>query len=386
MKVLHICISAPYIDGWGYQENLLPKYLQNMGHRNYVVASSSNFPTYLKQKVREEIKAKGLQYNFDGIEVRRIPSLKISSSFVIPKNLHVALDDIRPDVIFHHNFNSTSLPIAARYAKKHCIPMVVDNHADIINMSGNKLWRWFFYKFLIRITCKICQNQIYKSYGVTRSRCEFIQNYYGIPSNKIDFLPIGADVDLADTISTKEVLREKYGFSDKDFVVVSGGKMGKGKGTDILMCAVKELQDAYPQLRLVLFGKFEDRETQICAEQSKKSTVVGWCNRIKTLEVLKMADVACWPIHHTTLIEDAVSVCTPIIIRKTGTTSHLIGDNGIWIEKGTRDEIKSALIQLLGMAENRPEELLLGCKKMKETISYHVVAKKFIEDISTFNK
>lgn len=71
---------------------------------------------------------------------------------------------------------------------------------------------------------------------------------------------------------------------------------------------------------------------------------------INYLIVLKLADVACWPIHYTTLIEDTVSVCTAIIIRKTIISAHL----------SSKDEVKSVLIQLLSMTENRPEELLLG--------------------------
>ena len=32
MKILHIAPNAPYNRGWGYQENLLPKYQKKLGH------------------------------------------------------------------------------------------------------------------------------------------------------------------------------------------------------------------------------------------------------------------------------------------------------------------------------------------------------------------
>lgn len=386
MKIVHISISGPFIDGWGYQVNLLTKYLQKEGVQNYVIASSNDFPKYLKQEIVEEIKSKGDKYELDGVGVFRIPTKRISTSFIYPKGLRAVLDEISPDVIFHHNFNCTSMPIAARYAKKHNIPMVVDNHADSINMTKNKFWTWFYYKFLIGASCKLHQKQIYKAYGVTHARCDFIHDYYGLTRKKIDFLPIGADVEVADTISSKADLRRKYEFNDTDFIVVTGGKMGRGKGTDRLIRAVEEVHESYPQLRLVLFGLFESKDVEEQAQRSSVATVFGWCDRIKTLELLKMVDVACWPIHHTTLIEDAVSVCTPIINRKTGTTEHLIEGNGFWIKIGTQEEIKETLIQMLNQTDEQKQSMLAACERMKNSISYYTVAKKLLNDINESEK
>jgi hypothetical protein len=97
--------------------------------------------------------------------------------------------------------------------------------------------------------------------------------------------------------------------------------------------------------------------------------------------VLKVADVACWPIHHTTLIEDAVSVCTPLILRKTGTTEHLIEGNGVWIEHGTKDEIKQSILHLLNRMQQH-NDFYPACMNLRDTISYQTVAKKVLNDIS----
>ena len=377
MKIVHVSISSPYIDSWGYQENLLPKYLQMEGAQNYIIASANDIPAHLKS----DIVSKGTNYVFDGIVVRRIPTSKISTSFAFTKGLNKVLNEIEPDVIFHHNLNCTSMPICARYAKRHRIPMVCDNHADTINMTKRRLWAWFYYRFLTGISCKIYKNQIYKAYGVTHARCDFIHDYFGLDRNIIDFLPIGADVDLADTISAKATLRQMYGFTNEDLLIISGGKMGIGKGTDNLICAVEELHEEYPMLSLILFGKFEDDETASQANNSQVTRVYGWCDRVKTLQLLKLADVACWPIHHTTLIEDAVSVCTPLILKKTGTTEHLIDGNGTWMENGTKDEIKQSILHLVNRMQQH-NDCYPACVKLRDTISYHTVAKKVLNDIS----
>ena len=106
MKIVHICISAPYIDGWGYQENLLPKYLQSLGVQNHIVASANHFPEYLKSHIIEEIKAKGSDYIQDDIVVHRIQTIRITSSLFATRGLRKVLDEIQPDAIFHHNLKN----------------------------------------------------------------------------------------------------------------------------------------------------------------------------------------------------------------------------------------------------------------------------------------
>ena len=381
MKIVHVCISAPYIDGWGYQENLLPQYLQKNGVQNYIIASANDFPSYLSPQEITNIKSKGNNYCLGEIHITRIRTRHLSTSFLIPFGLHEALNEIKPDVIFHHNFNCTSLPIAACHARKRGIPLFVDNHADVLNMSHNKIWAFVYYKLLIRLSCKIHQKEIVKTYGVTHARCDFIKDYYGIPSEKIGFMPIGADVDLADTIPSKESLRLKYGFKNEDFIMVSGGKMGTDKGTDSLIATVEKLNKTYPNLKLVLFGAFTDSCVETQANNSPVCQTIGWCDRIKTLELLKMADMACWPLHHTTLIEDAISVCTPLMIKKTDTTKHLIDGNGVWIEKGSVDSIKKALLFILNQNEMQKMALHQSCEKMKLALSYNTIAEKLLRDI-----
>ena len=87
MKIVHICISAPYIDGWGYQENLLPKYLQQAGIQNAVIASGNDFPFYLSTQEISDIKAKGENYTIGEVYIKRIKTKRFSTSFLVPFHL-----------------------------------------------------------------------------------------------------------------------------------------------------------------------------------------------------------------------------------------------------------------------------------------------------------
>lgn len=383
MKILHICISGQYIDGWGYQENLLPDYLNDFEAENIVIAPIDNFPCYVKPAEIAAIRAKGSDYYFDGVRVLRIKTIKITTSLLFTRGLKRLLEDIKPDAIFHHNFNCSSLVVAARYSKRHSIPLLVDNHADEINMTSNHLWAFVYYKCLIKSVCRLYRTTIFKAYGVTLSRCDFIKKYYGVPKSKIDFLPIGTDTKLAAQLPSVINIREEYGFTDKDRIIVSGGKMGIGKGTHYLIKAVDSLRSHFPSLKLVLFGKFEDDETETLAKNSPFVKVEGWCDREKTLKLLKMADVACWPVHHTTLVEDAIAVGTPLVLRKTGTTAHLINGNGVWIDTPDSASIETAISIII---EDAGSVIKDACLAMMNNLDYKTIAKKMVSDIYGFEK
>lgn len=381
MKIVHICLSAPYVDGWGYQENLLPEYLQKNGVENHIITSNDNLPVYLNKEMKEEIVKKGNIYIIGEIKIHKIKGKKITTSMLVPYGLMDKLKEIAPDVIFHHNVSVTTLPIVSKYAKKHKCKLFADNHADEINMSKNKLWILLYYKFLSRLACRIRRNVFTRFYGVTYSRCDFINKYFGVSKDKIELLPIGADTDLADTLKSKKELRDKYGFSNEEKIVVSGGKMGIDKGTYDLINAIEELRSEH-KIRLILFGKFEDADTQELAKSKSFIVQHGWCDRIKTLELLKLADVACWPIHHTTLNEDAIAVETPLIIRKTDTTRHLVDGNGMWLESGNKNELKNAITSFYASKEENFAQIRQSCKIKKEYLSYNNISHTIIQTIN----
>lgn len=381
MKIVHICLSAPYVDGWGYQENLLPEYLQKYGVENHIITSNDNLPVYLNKEMKEEIIKKGNLYCLGNIKIHKIKGEKITTSLLIPFGLMDKIENIAPDVIFHHNVSITTLPIVSKYAKKHKCKLFVDNHADEINMSKNRLWVLFYYKFLSRLACRIRRKSFIKFYGVTNSRCDFINKYFGVPKDNIELLPIGADTDLADTLMSKKELRDKYEFSQDEKIVVTGGKMGIDKGTHGLINAIEELRTKH-KIKLILFGKFEDEDTLKLAKSKNFVIIYGWCDRIKTLELLKLADVACWPIHHTTLNEDAIAVETPLIIRKTGTTEHLVEENGLWLKSGNKEELIKAIDIFYAMKEECFDTILQDCRKMREYLSYNNISQTIIQTIN----
>lgn len=352
MKIVHI--TGNYIEGWGYQENLLPLYQRRAGH-DVVVISDNNHLKYSQNKVlAEEIVAKGTEYEHDGIRVYKIKTFfNTSSTSIFCHGLYEILEREQPNLIFHHDVNVSTLPVAANYKRLNpYVKLYADNHADWINESKNIIWHKLFYETLIPWQVRRMGDHVDFYIGVSPMRCKYLHEVFKVPNEKIRFLPIGCDTAGAEHISEgREDLRRQYNIKEDAFVVVSGGKLDKTKGTLALIEACERLKDYSPNLKLILFGKIDEEIMQTVANKSWITTE-GWCDRSKTLSLLKIADVACWPWLHTTLIEDAVALGIPLVVKKSDNVKHFAKVNaGFFLKDGNVDEICKALFDVKQNAE-----------------------------------
>lgn len=347
MKIVHI--TGNYIEGWGYQENLLPLYQKRIGHNVVVVADNSHLRYSQNKKLVDQIVAKGPEYEYDGIKIYRIKTyLNTSATSFFCCGLYKILEREQPDVIFHHDVNVSTLPIAAKYKKQHPnVILYADNHADWINESKNKLWHKVFYETIIPLQVRQLGDIVNYYIGVSPLRCKYLKNMYGVPERKVRFLPIGCDTNGAEKIlKSREDLRALYEIKKDAYVIVSGGKLDRTKGTLTLIDASEQLRNMIPNLHLVLFGKI-DEEVAGVANNKEWITLEGWCDRQKTLSLLKMANVACWPWLHTTLIEDSIALGIPLVVKMSDNVSHFAKEQaGVFLEKGDVNELEKALLEV----------------------------------------
>lgn len=348
MKIIHIAVN--YLDGLGYQENLLPLYQKNAGDDVIVVSSRQKVSkSFLEPACRVDILNKGREYYLDGIKIYRIDTyLNISSTAFICFGLGDILEKESPDVIFHHNVGLATLSVASNYKKRHPnVKLYVDNHADWINESKNRIWHLFYYDFLMPLHLKYHGDNVDYFIGVSPLRCQYLNQVYRVPQNRIRFLPIGCDTEKVKQVNeSKAELRVKHTIPQESFVVVSGGKIDRKKGTLTLIEACKELQKENPNLFLVLFGKI-DEEISTEVMKHKWIKMFGWCDRIKTISLLRMADVACWPWLHTTLIEDSVAAGTPLVVKMSDNVSHFAREEaGVFMKNGNKDELMAAMMEV----------------------------------------
>ena len=371
MKIVHI--HQYYNDGLGYQENILPRYQAKLGHE--VILITSNLSNGFDNNDR--IKKIG-EYEDSNFKVRRISiNGEFKGRFVVFKNLYEQLDEIKPDYIFHHSVTSPSLGIVCKY-KMHNpnVFLAVDNHADL-NISGrNKCWKFIYYNTIWKSFIKRWDKYIDIYFGVTPSRCLFLNEELGVSNSKIRLLPIGADTDKINVGISKEELFNKYNINKDNFIIVHGGKMTPEKEVSKVLEAFSRIKDT--NISLILFGKIEDEKVMELIKKDKRIIMIGWINREETLAILKYSDIGIWNTQHTTLLEDAVAVGLPMILRYYGSTSHLIDNSGLLLYGGCGREIYDKLSLILNNKSllNRLKE---NAKNHSKNLSYDIIAHESIE-------
>ena len=145
MKIVHIC--QYYNDGYGYQENLLPRYQKKLGHDVKVITSDRM--SYFAGEKEPKIVGTG-RFEDSGVPIERLPIwAEFKGRFVWFKGLDKTLQKEQPDYIFHHGVMSPSLITCSKYkAKNPAVFLAADNHLDLNNSARNKLWRLGYYQLL----------------------------------------------------------------------------------------------------------------------------------------------------------------------------------------------------------------------------------------------
>lgn len=332
MKIAHI--QQYFNEGFGYQENVLPYYQKKLGHDVIMITSTRTDGFNNQERIRHEC-----EFVENGFHVQRIPIRgEFKKRFVIFDGLYECLEREQPDYIFHHSVTSPSLFTVSRY-KKHNpdVFLAVDNHADLTISGRIKVWKVIYYNVLWKKFISLCDRYIDVYFGVTPSRCLFLEEELGISSDKIRLLPIGADTDHARVTIQKSELFKKYDIDDKCLIIVHGGKITPEKQVDRIIEAFKMIDDK--NVRLVLFGSMGDKNVEKLIGTDSRINYIGWLNREETLAILKYADIGIWNTQHTTLLEDCIAVGLPLILRYYGSTCHLIEGNGVFLYNGSVREI-----------------------------------------------
>ncbi|MCL1863980.1 MAG: glycosyltransferase [Defluviitaleaceae bacterium] len=371
MKIVHI--QPYYNDGFGYHENLLPLYQAMQGHEVILLTST------LKSGFNKERVAPAGEFIDNGFSVKRLPIAgEFKDRFVIFKDLYSELKQQKPDYIFHHHAMSLSVKVVCKYKKDHPKTFVaLDNHADL-NITGRyKIWKCLYYNLFWKRFFKKFDSFVDLYFGVTPLRCLFLEEEMGIKSDKIRLLPLGTDTAKLESFSiSKKSLFSELGIDPSKKIIVHGGKITPEKKCDRLIQAFSKIDN--PDWQLVLFGRIEHDVIRDLIMKDSRIVYIDWLNREKTISVLKYSDIGIWNTQHTALLEDAVAVGLPLILRFYGSTCHLIRKSGFFLYDESTREIQDKLTFLL----EHPtivEEFKNNAKELSHTLSYNNVAKESIE-------
>ena len=325
MKILHLCLDAPFNDDWGYQDNLLPKYQKKLGHSVTIITTN----TIQENGIIKKVDCARYFLN-NGIEIIRLdyktvgfyPFKKLKKKF----DIYPLIIELKPDYIFSHGLLNYSFYQVIRYKKKvHDCILIQDNHLDEnIGFKVHNIKDFVirgYYRHLNRYT----QKYVTKVYGVTPWRKTYAEKYFKISPQKTDVLIMGADdenIDFENKIKIKNTIREQYGVTQNDFLIVTGGKIDQKKNIDLLIDACGNQNN----VKLLIFGSIIDEmKTDFSKKINKYSNIiyVGWFNSEKVYDYFFSADLVFFPGQHSVLWEQACASKVPCVFKRWKGMTHV---------------------------------------------------------------
>lgn len=386
MKVLHVCLANFYIDNYGYQENTLPKIHELQGHEVEILASTE---TYIDNKTIGYVEPRSYKTEY-GVPITRLPYTRwlphlVSRKLRIYIGVHEFLERFEPDILFIHDLQFLSIREIARYARhRPDVRIYVDCHTDLVNSATNWISRNILHRIVYRWCARIIDPYTTKYYGVLPLRVQFLTDIYRLDPARIEFLPLGVDdtvVDLSKRDMIRHRIRERYGLTDSDFVVVCGGKIDKRKKISNLMLAVREMEET--RIKLIVFGSPNDETEGEIRELSQHENIVnvGWVPADDVYDYLMAADLAVFPGTHSVLWEQAVGVGLPCVFREWAGMKHVdIGGNCVFLKTGDVAEISATILRIFEDREMYSSLQEVAMTEGVSTFSYSRIARYSIAD------
>ena len=120
MKILHLCLSCFYIDGYNYQENVLPRINREDGHDVRILASTE---TYVDNVHLGYLEPRECVTEY-GVPIKRLPYVKVGNAFITHKvrkypHVYEEIASFGPDVMMIHGLAFWSVLDVIRYKQDH---------------------------------------------------------------------------------------------------------------------------------------------------------------------------------------------------------------------------------------------------------------------------
>ena len=380
MKIVHICLACFYVEGMGYQENILPKMHAREG--NDVTILTSDFTFTNKGEVRKKDIGEYInEYNVKVKIIQKDTRIALFEKYRVYKGLYSELEMEQPDIIFVHGGQFFPVNDVIRYVKRHNAKLFMDQHGDYYNMPVNNLkgyiWQKIIYRPCMRKLAKFSQ----KVYGVTPWRCQYLNDVYGIDKNKIELLVMGGDDERIDIENRNEIcaeIRKKHNIKENDFLIVTGGKIDKTKNIHLLMKAISNINRE--NVKLIVFGEpnaaMEQEFEKLACNPNIRA--IGWLAAEEAYNYFLAADLVVFPGTHSVMWEQACACAVPCIFKHWEGMHHVdIGGNCEFLYDDSVEEMERVIVGIID-DEKKYLEMKKASQRGITEFSYKEIAKRAI--------
>lgn len=207
---------------------------------------------------------------------------------------------------------------------------------------------------------------------------DMLKELYGIPEEKLAYIPNGLKDELVEYNQDQRTqLRKKYGFEEKERLIIFAGRLNPVKGITELIEAFGQVIEFYPNIKLIIAGSgiFE-----CCLKTANPfwSHVIftGFISKEQLFELYAIAEFGIVPSIHEEFGYVATEMMMnklPVLVHKTTGLSEIVmnGKYGSTFEFGEEiniENLKKALIGMLSCHDFR-DSITNGRKWMLENYS-----------------
>lgn len=299
MRILHLCLGNFYADGYGYQENHLPRINKENGHDVLIIASTESYDNnsklcYVEPKEYE---------TEDGVRIVRLAYAGLGPMWFkrkirAYKGLYEKIDNFQPDIIFSHNLGYKSVTDIIKYKKLHPEVLIfADTHVAAYNSGRNWLSYYILHRIIYKHYISRAMKYVEKYYYIGEAEKTFSLSMYKISEEKMEYFPLGGTIindDLYNELRT--TYRKNIGISPNQILFVHSGKMNSKKRTLELVSAFSKTAGANGML--LLLGSINEELLSVIMpiiNQDDRIRFLGWKSSAELQGYLCACDVYCQP-------------------------------------------------------------------------------------------
>ena len=345
MRICHFCFSLDPSRG-GVSSGIVSTVKQLTKYRiNNQIVSTGNTRNQMEQnsKILSELKSIGVEYIGTGARFENDYGLGTL------RGLKKRLDNLsKPDLIVLHQIYTFSTLLGYMYAKKNRIPYVVKPHGSLTKYheSDSKLIKtlakWFLISKILReadaiiVTCK-------------SERADLIASL----KPKAHQLEYGAVVSWP---QDEAVRRQPRGNQNKR--IVFSGRFDKKKNLPLVIKAMPQILDKYPDLILDIAGSGTANEVRILQnlistlELESNVQFHGWIDSSKMQEIFAAARLLVLPSENENfaiVVAEALSAGVPCVVSKFVGTADIVAKHnaGEVIDELTPASVAEGIMKVL---------------------------------------
>lgn len=309
----------------GSQENILAKYFQKHGQQVTILTSTfENLFDFIANKY--DRRKPGRQYMIGDLKVVRSPyRFNILNKLRSFRGAGKIIREEHPDMIFMLDIMPDMIEVLHYLNYNPNCRFVMDYHADYSNSGKNIISLKVLHGTIRKAILDKAMPHLDAIYPVTPASRDFLHEIYNVPRDRMELLPLGADMDLGLEIAARaegKELRRKLNIGEDRIVILTGGKFARLKRTEMLIEAVGLLK--HLPIELIVVGAPNIGEEVYAEELRTKAAgdprvrFVGWLNNADMFRHMDMADLAVFPASQSMLWVQSVSMGLPLIVGNMG--------------------------------------------------------------------